>query len=194
MKWAPVVPAFTQQRQQKAVSYFPHSTLEAVLHYVSRGGGVWRGGGGISDCACTVSRGIFTGQFVSWGRIEATRSYDGKAWMWRQCQTVQSHRVFECGDLLCGSARGLDFCVLVSLCWFSSCELPSSPLSFFPFFCVQNPLLPLPSVPDCFAPQSSGVLVSSCCWPLSTDRLNRTDLTWSMTVAPLWCFLSAIKD
>lgn len=35
MKRAAVVPAF-KRRQQKAVSYFPHATLEAALLYLSR--------------------------------------------------------------------------------------------------------------------------------------------------------------
>lgn len=187
MKWAPVVPAFTQQRQQKAVSYFPHSTLEAVLHYVRRGAGER------PDCACTVSHSIFTGPSVSCGGIEVTRFCDGKSlnvntvsditvasdvWVWRS--SLWKHPGFR---LLCP-------------CVFVFGFLPGNflpPPSAFLFVCL-NPLLPLPSVPDCFAPQSSGVLVSSCCWPLSSDRLNRTDLTRSMTVEPLCCFLSAIKD
>lgn len=163
MKWAPVVPAFMQQRQQKAVSYFPHSTLGAVLHYVSQRE-TWL-------CMYCLSVTVYLQARLS--RVD---------WLWQlapmwkpkseQCQPVWSHCMFECGDLLCGSTQGLDFCVLVSLCWFSSCELPSSSLSFF---VCSNPLLPLPSVPDCFASQSCGVLVSSCCWSLSSDRLDRTD-------------------
>lgn len=99
-----------------------------MLHYVGRGGGVGVVGGGLIVHVLSVA--AYLQARLSRGEgLRQLAPMMGKP----ECEDSvrQSHRVFECGDLLCGSARGLDFCVLVSLCWFSSCELPSSPLSFF---------------------------------------------------------------
>lgn len=129
--------------------------------------------GGRPDCACSVcqSQCIYRpvclvwrdcGNLLRWcENLNVNTVSDSTValvvWVWRSA--LWSHPGFR---LLCP-------CVFVGFLPGNFLPPPSA------FFVSLKPLLPLPSVPDCFASQSSGVLVSSCCWPLSIDLLDSID-------------------